>query len=87
MTDFAIASHFDDGRLFFTGAIDLGNPLVLPARCFVPQTTSNRDDAFRVDTIQAARALATSLTELSGLLPPKQPRTWFIVDLPMERRP
>jgi hypothetical protein len=86
MSFYAVASHFDDGRLFFTGAINLGTPHVVPARCFVPHTSAVPADALRVDDELAAKVLATSLTELSGVLPPKQQRTWFVVELP-ERRP
>jgi hypothetical protein len=85
MTRYAVASNFDHGRLFFTGAIDIGTPRIVPACHFIPQTTADRDDAFQIDEKAAADCMAASLTELCGLLPPKQPRTWFVVELPMER--
>jgi hypothetical protein len=82
MSRFAIASNFDDGRRFFIGAIDLGSPQVVPMTRFVPQHSAERDSAFRVDTLEAAQIVALGLTELSSVLPPKDSRTWYAVQLP-----
>ena len=80
---YAAASDFDGRCRYYTGATNIGIA-VLDAH-FNITTTDDRAKAATVTDHGVAAKLADELTDLSHR-PPRDGRTWFVIELPEMRK-
>jgi hypothetical protein len=74
---YAVASNFEGGRAYFTGALSVDSEKGLTA-----VVDQSKEKAFSPLNHAAAQALADAMTDLFRVLPPFDARTWFVVELP-----